>query len=991
MREVDPKLTAWLESEPRDDQLQLIQSRDGSPNLLINFAGKRQPLYDLADPWAQARRKAAERDRFKEHVTIVGGLGLGYLVRAIIEIMEKGHHIIAIEPNAHLIRLAFELFDYSELLKSKHLIIAAPGQLEVARAIASLEEILLRGETYLVLEEHAELWKHLFVPLVEHANRVTNTVRATRGTALSQGTQIIGNELTALPYLIRQRGVGELIGAFEGKPAILVATGPSLGKNIHLLKKAQGKAVIIAVGQALRALLAYDIKPDLICAIDYGEINMEHYTGLLATRDVPLVALCRTYAPLLRDYQGPLLVVGAGKPKQDYYLSKLWLLKGTLFVGGTVAHLCFSLARLLKADPIIFVGQDLALNDKSHFDQADVGGKIRINQKGEVIWEVDDPASQYHGVTKNYGRAHLVDGYYGGKVISRGSLVSHLTLFERLLENQEGRFINATQGGAKIKGAEPMSLREAIETFCREPLDKTPLQSLSGPAAQGDLLIEQVLPLLKNENEGLEELIRLARRGLATNRGLDRLLGRPDIIWQDILGPYNALLELNTKWSRLAWSAAQSIPTVKMCLAGAENEINRRELNVEFQGDEDSLRTRIERNRYILAAALEKADLLHQTYDQSVDLLERYQACRRAAEESPLDAATRLALGSVLEEMGHFQEAAESCQRAVELAPESLAAWLARARLALRMECHDLFSQALEQVDRLQGDGQDGQSLREKQTAAVAGYWDQVGEDLVQGRFARPLLNARRVLKARPADPQALEAEVQALAIRDRLISRADEELAKLDEAMTGRQGKLLRYQELIKLSREAGRDNKNLELALTHLKEAAELLPEEPQARWGLATTLNLMEQPREALAAYNKLVEDFPDKPRFRYEMGLVLLKLGEIHRGLAEISQVMSQSDNFNSFLSKMGNLYRLIHRPHKALDAYDRYLKDYEADFETWSRRGDCLFEMGRFDEAAASYDRALALRPDYGEALARRTRLGPRQAEQPGGNGRAAAS
>ena len=40
-------------------------------------------------------------------------------------------------------------------------------------------------------------------------------------------------------------------------------------------------------------------------------------------------------------------------------------------------------------------------------------------------------------------------------------------------------------------------------------------------------------------------------------------------------------------------------------------------------------------------------------------------------------------------------------------------------------------------------------------------------------------------------------------------------------------------------------------------------------------------------------------------------------------------------------------------------------------EALSNRGNTLHELKRFEEALASYDRALTLRPDYAEALSNR--------------------
>ena len=54
--------------------------------------------------------------------------------------------------------------------------------------------------------------------------------------------------------------------------------------------------------------------------------------------------------------------------------------------------------------------------------------------------------------------------------------------------------------------------------------------------------------------------------------------------------------------------------------------------------------------------------------------------------------------------------------------------------------------------------------------------------------------------------------------------------------------------------------------------------------------------------------------------------------------------------------------------EALASYDRALAVQPNYAEALSNRGWTLHELKRFEEALASYDRALAVRPDYAEAL-----------------------
>ena len=73
--------------------------------------------------------------------------------------------------------------------------------------------------------------------------------------------------------------------------------------------------------------------------------------------------------------------------------------------------------------------------------------------------------------------------------------------------------INSTEGGAKIKGALQLSLKEVIEKYCQEPINKDIIKPLLTYADDADELIEKVIPLLQNDIDTLDEIITNSRKG----------------------------------------------------------------------------------------------------------------------------------------------------------------------------------------------------------------------------------------------------------------------------------------------------------------------------------------------------------------------------------------------------------------------------------------------------------------------------------------------
>ena len=92
------------------------------------------------------------------------------------------------------------------------------------------------------------------------------------------------NTLTNLPSIVAEGDAGRLSGVLRGLPAVIVAAGPSLDRNLPALRLLNGRAVLVAVDTAVRPLLAAGIEPHIVVSVDPSDINAQHLTGLPQTR-----------------------------------------------------------------------------------------------------------------------------------------------------------------------------------------------------------------------------------------------------------------------------------------------------------------------------------------------------------------------------------------------------------------------------------------------------------------------------------------------------------------------------------------------------------------------------------------------------------------------------------------------------------------------------------------------------------------------------------
>lgn len=353
INELYPELHKWINEQPDNDWIK----RDGEDQLYVSSGTTFLPMYPPENPLHSLEQFDLMKWN-KENVTVIIGIGIGHALNRILSQIEKGHHVVVIEPIGQIYRIAFDRYDFSEHIES-HALLFAPTKADADMIFSHLEAYKVIEDwnifVELITRTRPEYWK-----LADYVMEVLNQIQCNIGTVTSAGGKIADNDIATLPYVIRYRGVSELINLFQGKPAICVSTGPSLERNIHLLKDIQDKVIIIAVGQALRPLLAYDIRPDFICTVDFGEVNFTHFAGI-CDETVPLVTINKTYAPLLKAYKGHKFISASVSPKFENTAHGALKDMGELAQGGSVAHMAFGLAAVLGCSPILFIGQNLAL------------------------------------------------------------------------------------------------------------------------------------------------------------------------------------------------------------------------------------------------------------------------------------------------------------------------------------------------------------------------------------------------------------------------------------------------------------------------------------------------------------------------------------------------------------------------------------------------------------------------------------------------------
>jgi len=228
---------------------------------------------------AEAERRVATLMAGGEPPLIICiGLGLGYILDAI-ERRSSTTRVLAIEPLAPVAQAMLARRSWQDWLASGRLtLLVGPGYAGAGEAARSLGADLAPP---IVVDPVLE--REFGAQVAEARDLVNHALFGARANAEARkafAPRYLLNTIRNIPVIAGSADVSALDDAFTNVPAVVVAAGPSLDRNIAELRRIRGRALIIAVDTALRPLLEAGIAPELVVAIDPSEVNGRHLRNL---------------------------------------------------------------------------------------------------------------------------------------------------------------------------------------------------------------------------------------------------------------------------------------------------------------------------------------------------------------------------------------------------------------------------------------------------------------------------------------------------------------------------------------------------------------------------------------------------------------------------------------------------------------------------------------------------------------------------------------
>ena len=464
---VDPALARRIDAVMDDQRLPVEPTRSGHWTAKVTLReGRSSYLHSRYDPAADAAKLLAEVDFDAHSCYLIHGFGLGYHVRAVHERIRGDAILVVFEPSVPVLATAFACVDLVDVIASQRLIILTNAdKAEVHERLRPHAPLIMLG-VHIILHPPSQqiagpfhsAARTLFMEYVAYS-------RVSIITLVTNAQITCRNVANNLPAYVATPALDIVRNRFAGFPAIVVAAGPSLRKNIDQLPAARGRAVLIAVQTIYPMLRQRGIVPDFVVSLDYHEVSRQYFEGIEPSGDVHLVAEPKATWHVIDAFRGPTSLLDNAFAR--LLLGDALAARDGLPAGATVAHLAFYLARYMGCGPVLFIGQDLAYTGHVYYIP---GVEMHQTWRSELNRFNTIEMKEWDRLARNREMLRKVQDTDGRDVYTDELLFTYLEQFEKDFVGCPVPLIDATEGGVHIRGTEAMALRDAMERFCSTPI-----------------------------------------------------------------------------------------------------------------------------------------------------------------------------------------------------------------------------------------------------------------------------------------------------------------------------------------------------------------------------------------------------------------------------------------------------------------------------------------------------------------------------------------
>ncbi len=383
-----------------------------------------------------------------ETLIIVFGIGNGEYIEKTLNRIGKFNRLFIIEPDIDKIYNFLNLERFEEIVEDPRLYIYLyKEKWELWDWLSGIiDEKQFNNIKLVTYSNYDKNYPKILLDVLKTIKNMLNKEWLNINTSKHLGMKFMKAYINNIKHILKSKPINELKGTMKGIPAVIVSGGPSLKKNIDKLKSFQDNVVIICGSRTLKPLLERGIKPDYICVLDTSDAMYE-LTENISYDNIPIVFQQSTNNKILDNHNGKKIFFKNNA--FETYINKIIDYPiDTLFIGGSVAHTSADLGIYLGCEPIIFIGQDLALTNNEQY------------------------AFKSKNISEGYRNDHIVVKDINGMNVETSiSLDDFRIAFESYIRcKQKYTFIDSTEGGAKIDGTLILTLQDTLNMFAKNTL-----------------------------------------------------------------------------------------------------------------------------------------------------------------------------------------------------------------------------------------------------------------------------------------------------------------------------------------------------------------------------------------------------------------------------------------------------------------------------------------------------------------------------------------
>lgn len=419
----------------------VVDNRDGTP------LHKGKPIEEIS-------KKIKELEEVENyHSLYFFGMGNGFQYESLLQNV-RHKRLMIIEPEIELIYIALNLVDFSKEIVSERLKIKLSKTVtrdNISGYISSDSMLYLKSYNLYLYSDFYEKYS-------EEIARISNIIieffqhwLTNKGNSLEDTMDGFIHSTNRMVQMIKSPPISQVIQKIKNrKGGVLVSAGPSLKKQLPLLKKVQDYITILCTDSCFPILSLEGIKPDFVLTNERVYQSAKFYVDTPDEFHKDVIFLLSTVC-----HEDTFKGIGPGGVtvpflRKDRH-NTIFDLDEWGYLGGgmSCANYLYDLASQVNFENFTFIGQNLSY------------GKDGSSHCTNHVYGTDFDANKENGSLEAYGG----DGKVSTIKVWRWYLNSFNLQIDHANKNSNMKTYNSTEGGARIKNAIEIPFQEFCDKF----------------------------------------------------------------------------------------------------------------------------------------------------------------------------------------------------------------------------------------------------------------------------------------------------------------------------------------------------------------------------------------------------------------------------------------------------------------------------------------------------------------------------------------------